>query len=80
MSPASISLDLGSSLDETQLLRDKISRLQQDRDHLTSQLSHYRQTAENAQTDLAAEKVANGILQKEVNITIKNLVWTENIY
>ena len=66
MSPASISLDLGSSLDETQLLRDKISRLQQDREHVTTQLSHYRQAAETAQTDLAAEKVATDSLQKEV--------------
>lgn len=62
----SISLELGSSLDETQLLRDKISRLQQEREHLGSQLSHYRQTAETAQTDLAAEKVVSSGLQQEV--------------
>ncbi|XP_073248075.1 coiled-coil domain-containing protein 170-like [Porites lutea] len=62
----SISLELGSSLDETQLLRDKISRLQQEREHLSSQLSHYRQTAETAQTDLAAEKVVSSGLQQEV--------------
>ena len=35
----SISLELGSSLDETQLLRDKISRLQQEREHLSSQVN-----------------------------------------
>lgn len=62
----SISLELGSSLDETQLLRDKISRLQQEREHLSSQLSHYRQAAETAQTDLAAEKVVSSGLQQEV--------------
>ena len=35
----SISLELGTSLDESQLLRDKISRLQQEREHLSSQVS-----------------------------------------
>ena len=34
----SISLELGSSLDESQLFRDKISRLQQEREHLSSQV------------------------------------------
>ncbi|PFX24254.1 hypothetical protein AWC38_SpisGene11115 [Stylophora pistillata] len=62
----SISLELGSSLDESQLFRDKISRLQQEREHLTSQLSHYRQAAETAQTDLAAEKVISSGLQQEL--------------
>lgn len=62
----SISLELGSSLDEGQLLRDKISRLQQEREHLSSQLSHYRQAAETAQTDLAAEKVVSSGLQQEL--------------
>ena len=34
----SISLELGSSLDESQLLRDKIARLQQEREHLSTQV------------------------------------------
>lgn len=62
----SISLELGASLDESQLLRDKISRLQQEREHLSTQLSHYRQAAETAQTDLAAEKVVSSGLQQEL--------------
>ena len=65
MSP-SISLELGSSLDESQLLRDKISRLQQDREHLSAQLSHYREQAETAQTDLAAERVSTDSHKHEV--------------
>lgn len=62
----SITLELGSSVDESQLLRDKISRLHQEREHLSTQLSHYRQAAETAQTDLAAEKVVSSGLQQEL--------------
>lgn len=62
----SISLELGLSLDETQLLRDKKTRLQQEREQLSAQLSHYRQAAETAQTDLAAEKVVSSGLQQEL--------------
>jgi len=62
----SITLELGSSVDESQLLRDKISRLHQEREHLSTQLSHYRQAAETAQTDLAAEKVVSSGLQREL--------------
>ncbi|XP_068682247.1 coiled-coil domain-containing protein 170-like [Montipora foliosa] len=62
----SISLELGLSLDETQLLRDKKARLQQEREQLSAQLSHYRQAAETAQTDLAAEKVVSSGLQQEL--------------
>lgn len=62
----SITLELGSSVDESQLLRDKISRLHQEREHLNTQLSHYRQAAETAQTDLAAEKVVSSGLQQEL--------------
>ena len=69
MSP-SISLELGSSLDESQLLRDKISRLQQDREHLSAQLSHYREQAETAQTDLAAERVSTDSHKYEVKTPI----------
>lgn len=64
----SISLELGLSLDETQLLRDKKTRLQQEREQLSAQLSHYRQAAETAQTDLAAEKVVSSGLQQECEI------------
>lgn len=37
--------------------------------HFFKQLSHYRQTAETAQTDLAAEKVVSSGLQQEVRTT-----------
>ncbi|KAK3698829.1 hypothetical protein QZH41_016033 [Actinostola sp. cb2023] len=61
----SISLDLGSSFDDAQLLRDRISRLTQDKEHISSQLAHYRNNAETAQTDLAAEKVVSSRSQNE---------------
>ena len=35
-------------------------------DFILEQLSHYRQAAETAQTDLAAEKVVSSGLQNEV--------------
>ncbi|XP_031554608.1 coiled-coil domain-containing protein 170-like [Actinia tenebrosa] len=61
----SISLDLGASFDDVQLLRDRISRLTQDKEQLNTQLAHYRKSSETAQTDLAAEKVITTTLQNE---------------
>ena len=54
--------------------------------HFFKQLSHYRQTAETAQTDLAAEKVVSSGLQQEVRTTFTRLqrpsdrVWLKNLY
>ncbi|XP_028398523.1 coiled-coil domain-containing protein 170-like [Dendronephthya gigantea] len=51
--------------DNVQILREKLNRLQQDKEALTLQLTHYREKAEMASTDLAGEKIRTSTLQDE---------------
>lgn len=49
-----------------QVLREKLSRLQQDKEALSLQVSHYREKADTCSSDLAGEKIKTSTLQEEM--------------